>query len=176
MSLPYLQSDSPADIEVTLVLAKQVSGKVTASVMEFPNCHVEAETRETAIADLKILLAQRLQNIEMVPVKISLSTTSSKLNAWSGLFGILKESQYFDEVMSIIQEEREKLGNEEIDPAFYMPLKFSSENSENSWPSLCGILKDDENFVEWSDRFWAEKQQNIDNDEVLSVEESLNVT
>jgi hypothetical protein len=73
MSLSTLQSDSPADIEVTLVLAQQASGRVTASVMEFPSCHVEAETRETAIADLKILLARRLQNVEMVPIKISLS-------------------------------------------------------------------------------------------------------
>jgi hypothetical protein len=121
MSLSSLQSDSPADIEVTLVLAQQASGRVTASVMEFPSCHVEAETRETAIADLKILLARRLQNVEMVPVKISLSPPFSASNPWSELSGVFKDSQYFDEVMEIIQSEREKLSDEEIDPSFYMP-------------------------------------------------------
>jgi predicted RNase H-like HicB family nuclease len=121
MSLPYLQSNSPADIEVTLVLAQQASGKVTASVMEFPNCHVEAETRETAITDLKILLAQRLQNVEMVPVRIPLSHPLPASNPWSELSGVFKDSQYFGEVIEIIQAEREKLGDEEIDPSFYMP-------------------------------------------------------
>ena len=121
MSLPNTQNESPTDIEVTLVLAQQVSGKVTASAMEFPNCHVEAETRETAIADLKSLLSQRLQNVEMVPVRIPLSNALSPSNPWNELCGVFKDSQYFDEVMEIIQAEREKLGNEDIDPSFYLP-------------------------------------------------------
>jgi predicted RNase H-like HicB family nuclease len=121
MSLPHLQSGSPTDIEVTLVLTQQASGKVTASALEIPNCHVEAETREMAIADLKILLAQRLQNVEMVPVRIPLSHPLPASNPWSELFGVFKDSQYFGEVIEIIQAEREKLGDEEIDPSFYMP-------------------------------------------------------
>ena len=121
MSLPNTQNESPTDIEVTLVLAQQVSGKVTASAMEFPNCHVEAETRETAIADLKSLLSQRLQNVEMVPVRIPLSNALPPSNPWNELCGVFKDSQYFDEVMEIIQAEREKLGNEDIDPSFYLP-------------------------------------------------------
>jgi hypothetical protein len=56
-----------------------------------------------------------------------------------------------------------------------MPLQLSTENFEDPWLSLCGILKDDASFTEWSDRFWAEKQQNIEDDEILSVEESLSV-
>jgi hypothetical protein len=124
MSLPHLQSGSPTGIEVTLVLTRQASGKVAASVLEIleiPNCHVEAETRETAIADLKILLAQRLQNVEMVPVRIPLSHPLPASNPWSELSGVFKDSQYFGEVIEIIQAEREKLGDEEIDSSFYMP-------------------------------------------------------
>jgi hypothetical protein len=52
-----------------------------------------------------------------------------------------------------------------------LPLQLSSENP---WLKLSGRLKDDASFVEWSDRFWAEKQ-NCDNDEELSIEESLRV-
>ncbi len=121
MSLPNLQSGAPTDIELTLVLTQQESGKFAASALEFPNCHVEAETRETAIADLKILLAQRLQNVEMVPVRIPLSHPLPASNPWSELSGVFKDSQYFGEVIEIIQAEREKLGDEEIDPSFYMP-------------------------------------------------------
>jgi predicted RNase H-like HicB family nuclease len=121
MSLPHLQSSSSADIEVTLVLSQQASGNVTASALEFPNCHVEAETRETAIANLKLLLAQCLENVEMVSVRIPLSHSLPVSHPWRELSGVLKDSQYFDEVMEIIQSEREKLGDEEIDPSFYMP-------------------------------------------------------
>lgn len=53
-----------------------------------------------------------------------------------------------------------------------LPLQLSTENN---WLQLSGILRDNASFVEWSDRFWAEKQQNAENDEELSVEESLGV-
>ncbi len=56
-----------------------------------------------------------------------------------------------------------------------MPLQLSSGNAETPWLSLCGILKEDASFAEWSDHFWAEKQQGIEDDEILSVEESLSV-
>jgi hypothetical protein len=55
-----------------------------------------------------------------------------------------------------------------------MPLQLSSKNSKNPWVKLSGALKDNESFVEWSDRFWAEKQQNTD-EEILSVEECLEI-
>jgi predicted RNase H-like HicB family nuclease len=121
MVFPHLQSGSPTDMEVTLVLTQQASGKVTASALEIPNCHIEAETREMAIANLKLLLAQRLENVEMVPVRIPLSHPLPVSNPWSDLAGVLKDSQYFDEVIEIIQSEREKLGDADIDPSFYMP-------------------------------------------------------
>jgi predicted RNase H-like HicB family nuclease len=121
MSLPHLQSGSPTDIELTLVLTQQASGTVTASALEIPNCQVEAETREMAIANLKILLAQLLETFEIVPVRIPLSHSLPVSNPWSDLAGVLKDSQYFDEVMEIIQSEREKLGDADIDSSFYMP-------------------------------------------------------
>jgi hypothetical protein len=53
-----------------------------------------------------------------------------------------------------------------------MPVQLSSGNSGNPCLKVCGILKGDTSFAEWNGRFWAEKQQGID-DAVLSVEESL---
>jgi hypothetical protein len=69
----------------------------------------------------------------------------------------------------------EVLLNQRIATIKVMPLQLSSENSENPWLKVCGILKDDASFAKWGDRFWAEKQQDIDDDEVLSVEKSLSV-
>jgi hypothetical protein len=114
-----LQDSPPTDLNVTLVLKSHGSGKVAASAVEFPQCQVEAENRETAIADLKILLAQHLQQIELVPVKIPLSNSLPDTNVWGEMFGVLGKNQYFDEVVEIIEAEREKLGDEAIDPGFY---------------------------------------------------------
>jgi predicted RNase H-like HicB family nuclease len=123
MNPPNLQAATPTDLEVTLVLILQASGRIIASAMEFPSCYVEAATREAAIADLTILLSQHLQKIEMVPVKIPLPPSTPKTNPWHEMFGALKDSQYFDEVVEIVSAEREKLGDEDIDPAFYLSEK-----------------------------------------------------
>jgi hypothetical protein len=56
-----------------------------------------------------------------------------------------------------------------------VPLQLSSENLETSWLNLAGALQDNASFVEWSDRFWAMKQECIEDDGPLSVEESLRV-
>lgn len=56
-----------------------------------------------------------------------------------------------------------------------MPIQLSTGDSEDPWLKVYGSLKDDASFIEWSDRFWAEKQQSIEEDEELSVEESLRV-
>lgn len=56
-----------------------------------------------------------------------------------------------------------------------MTLQLAAENSENPWLKVSSALKDDASFVEWSDRFWEEKQQNPEEDEILFIEESLRV-
>ena len=43
-----------------------LSGKVAASVFEFPNCRVEAETRETALSQIRAIFLERLQHIEAI--------------------------------------------------------------------------------------------------------------
>ena len=54
-----------------------------------------------------------------------------------------------------------------------IPLPIQSNNPNSIWIKLGGSLKDNPNFIEWSDRFWAEKQKNSEHDETLSVEECL---
>jgi hypothetical protein len=45
--------------------------------------------------------------------------------------------------------------------------------SEHPVMKFVGILKDDPNFIAWSDAFWAEKQRSHDDEAVLSLEEFL---
>ena len=56
-----------------------------------------------------------------------------------------------------------------------LSLQLSHLESENPCLKVCGSLKEDASFAEWSDRFWAEKQQSHEDDEVLSVEECMRV-
>jgi hypothetical protein len=107
--------------KVTLLLEPLTSGEIAASVMEFPQCRVEAATRGEAIAHLKTALIEHLQPIEVIPLELSVSSSTTDLNPWVPLFGMFEDNRYFDEVMAIIEAEREALGDEEIDPAFYQP-------------------------------------------------------
>jgi hypothetical protein len=41
-------------------------------------------------------------------------------NPWVKMFGAFKDDVYFEEVMAIIQADRDALGDDELDPAYYM--------------------------------------------------------
>jgi hypothetical protein len=41
--------------------------------------------------------------------------------------------------------------------------------------AFAGIFKDDPEFKDWAERFWAEKQRSHDDDEILTLEECLQV-
>ncbi len=51
-NLKPLQSSSLKNLQVTLLLEILTSGQVLASVFEFPNCQVQASTKEAAIAKI----------------------------------------------------------------------------------------------------------------------------
>jgi hypothetical protein len=48
-----LESQPLTHLKVTLLLETLTTGKVAASVFEFPNCRVEADSRDNAIAQLQ---------------------------------------------------------------------------------------------------------------------------
>jgi len=50
INLELSPSDSFTNLKVTLLLESLTSGQVTASIREFPDSRVQAETRETTIA------------------------------------------------------------------------------------------------------------------------------
>jgi hypothetical protein len=121
MNLSLAQSTPISTLTWHVLVEPLEQGQVAAWVAEFPECRVQSESQEAALAALEVLLNQRMATIKV------------------------------------------------------MLVQLSSGNSENPWLKVCGILKDDASFATWSDRFWAEKQQGIDDDEVLSVEKSLSV-
>jgi predicted RNase H-like HicB family nuclease len=104
-------------LRVTLGLETQASGMISASVIEFPDCHVEATTREEAIAKVQAVFLERLPQIETIPWDVPLP---SKEIAPIESAGIFRANSAFEDVMNRIQSEREAWGEEEMDVSEYM--------------------------------------------------------
>jgi hypothetical protein len=100
-----------------VLLETLADGNFAAWVAELPESRVISESEEGAIATLEALIEPRITNIKV----LQFDTESPRINPWRELFGLYKDSKYFDEVMEIIQSERDRLGDEDIDPKFYMP-------------------------------------------------------
>lgn len=108
-------------MELTLLVKSLESGQFEASVLELPAYRVKAASREGAIDGLKTALLEQIKDAEVL--SLSLPVTASPLveNPWKNLFGLFQDDIYFKEVLEIIRAERDALGDEEIDPAYYMP-------------------------------------------------------
>jgi hypothetical protein len=65
-------------------------------------------------------LIDNLQGIEALPWQLPVELPAPVTNPWVKMFGAFKDDVYFDEVMDIIQADRDALGDDEIDPAYYM--------------------------------------------------------
>ncbi len=102
-------------MNLTMLVKTLDSGQVEASVLEFPGCRIEASSRDIAIDQLRTTVIDRLQDTELLPFEIPVNLA----NPWVKLFGLFKDDPYFDEVVNIMQAERDVLGDEEIDPAYY---------------------------------------------------------
>jgi hypothetical protein len=114
-------------------------------------------------------------------------TTPTAELTWHVLIEILEQGQVagwvaeFPECRVIADSQEaaifdlETLLNQRMATIKVISLQLSTENSEDPWLKVSGALKDNASFVNWSDRFWEEKQQNPEEDEILSIEESLRV-
>lgn len=108
-------------MDLTLLIKPLESGQFEASVLEMPAYRVKAESRESAIEELKSILLEQVKDVEAVSVSLPVPIQSLVKAPWKDLFGVFQDDVYFEEVVEIIQADREALGDEEIDPAYYMP-------------------------------------------------------
>jgi hypothetical protein len=109
------------EVKLTLMLEPQTSGNFVASVLEFPSCREEANTRDGAIAQLEVALAKKMALVEVRPWSIALPTVDSDTPepAWAKSAGIFQDNPMFDQVMDQIQADRDAWGDEEMDPSEY---------------------------------------------------------
>ena len=71
---------------VTLLLENLASGNVSASILEFPQCRVEAASREQAIAQLKRRFLERIEHIETFSWDIPVREDAPAWLKYAGMF------------------------------------------------------------------------------------------
>ncbi|MCT7950616.1 hypothetical protein NG798_12515 [Ancylothrix sp. C2] len=85
-----------------VLLDKVSDGKVRATILGFPDCKVEASTKEEALKEIKELLKKRLENSEIVSVEIE----PVKPNPWLAIAGKYKDDPLFDEFLADMEAHR----------------------------------------------------------------------
>ncbi|MBW4507035.1 MAG: hypothetical protein KME64_11035 [Scytonematopsis contorta HA4267-MV1] len=105
------------NLKVTLLVETLPSQKVAASVLEFPDCRVEAETREKAIAQIKIAFLERLKHIEAISWDVPVQSLEP---AWMKFAGVFQDDLDFREIMEKIRAERTSNDDSEVDPSYYL--------------------------------------------------------
>lgn len=108
---------SPTTLKMTLLLQTLESGEIAASVLEFPDCRVEAATKAEAIAALDTLLSDRLKNTDIVSLELPIPISSDSQSPWSKLFGLFKDDSDFTEIAASIRAERDIDDDSEVDPS-----------------------------------------------------------
>ncbi|WP_088241402.1 hypothetical protein [Calothrix rhizosoleniae] len=121
MSLEFLnapQSPLSNNLKVTLLIETLPSGKVAASVLEFPDCRVEAQTPGEAISQIKTTFLERLKHIQAISWDVP--PIKDLQPSWMQFAGVFKDDPDFQKMMSAIQAERTSDDESEVDPSYYL--------------------------------------------------------
>ncbi len=93
------------------------ANRYTATVIGWPNCVAEGSTREEAIGRVKQRFAERLQQVEIVPIEVEATnippSVSSDAQPWTRFAGIYQDNPLFDEVLDSIAAYRRELDADE---------------------------------------------------------------
>jgi predicted RNase H-like HicB family nuclease len=115
LNLP--QSPSSNHFKVQLLIETLPSGKFAASIWEFPDCRVEAPTREAAITQVKTALLERIKHMETISWDVPITTSQPK---WMQFAGVFEDDPDFQAIMSEIRAERTSDDESEVDPSYYL--------------------------------------------------------
>ena len=85
-----------------ILLEPETDGQFTATVAELPTVKVTANSRQTALDEIKQMLSKRLSDVEVVSVSIPTE------DPWIKFAGIFKDNPYFDEIVREMRAEREE--------------------------------------------------------------------
>ncbi len=103
-----------SSIKVNILLHEREDGKTVASVLEVPDCNVEADNREQAISTLKESLARKLETFEVISLELPTtnlhsSSVRQQEPMWAKSAGIFKDDPLFEEFQQEMQSYRNEL-------------------------------------------------------------------
>lgn len=95
------------------------AGKVTASILGWPECHAEGTTKEDALQQLNRVLSEQLRDREIVSLSVKISPRQPQTeHPWLKFAGMFQDNPLFEEVIQDIATHRKEL-DAEIDAADY---------------------------------------------------------
>lgn len=98
---------STSTMNLHILLEQTKTGQIIASIAELANCQVEADTRKEALAAIQELVSDRLNNVEVLPLQISLAQTVQE-NPWMEFIGMFEGDAEFEEIAAQWQTERQQ--------------------------------------------------------------------
>lgn len=117
INLNIPQSQSSTNLKVRLLVETLTNGQVAASIFEFPDCRVEARTREEAITQIKTAFLERFKHIEVISWDVPIRANEP---TWMQFAGVFKADPDFQEIMEAIRAERTSDDETEVDPSYYL--------------------------------------------------------
>lgn len=112
-----------------IVLEQQADGTAIASVLEMPHWRVESATKEQALTDVRQMLRDRLQHIEIIPaapqsdqperLKTEVDRVEASKRPWREFADMFKDDPHFAQIVEAIQAERDSDDDSEVDPSVY---------------------------------------------------------
>lgn len=117
VNLNVRQSQPSANLKVTLLIETLKNGLFAASIFEFPNFRVEAQTREDAISQLQTTFLERLTHIEAISWNVPLEASPP---TWMQFAGVFQDDPDFQEIMNEIRSQRTSDDDTEVESSYYL--------------------------------------------------------
>jgi hypothetical protein len=105
MNLPV--SKSTEQLNFHFLLEENPDGQVVANVAELSDCQVIASTQAEAIAQMEILVRDRMANMTVVPFSMAINSAAEpKPNPWEPYIGMYADDPIFAAIAAELRAER----------------------------------------------------------------------
>jgi hypothetical protein len=101
--MPPLSAHNPTTHAFDVLIKPEPEGKISATVLGWPEYRAEGSDRTTALAALQQLLAQTLSQAEIVSIDVEMPKPE---NPWLKMAGRYKDDPNFDEMLADIETYR----------------------------------------------------------------------
>jgi predicted RNase H-like HicB family nuclease len=117
-----LISEKSTKLTYEVMLEEQEKGGYRATVLGWPECQAFGSTREEALTNLRHIITERLDKVEIVSIEIDRPKPE---HPWMKFAGMCKDDPYFDEMQADIADLRRE--RDEQMEAYYRQMDAEEE-------------------------------------------------